>query len=228
MKLRGSRGCPTHCRGHICAAIAALTLGLGLALTDISPAVAQQPSSETLVQDLRKGGYVIVVRHMNTDPTQADTDTSHLENCTAQRQLTQAGRDDAAAFGAALRRLNIPVGQVMASAYCRALESARLAGFDKIAPSLDVAEPQNVPPVEGQRRAAVLRKLVSTPPAAGTDTVIITHRPNILDAFGKDFFDVGEGEVVIFEPTAGTPGYRVLARVAKPDMWTQWAQALAR
>jgi hypothetical protein len=74
----------------------------------------------------------------------------------------------------------------------------------------------------------MLRKLVSTPPAAGTDTVIITHRPNILDAFGKDFFDVGEGEVVIFEPTAGTPGYRVLARVAKPDMWTQWAQTLAR
>ena len=88
MKLRESRGRFTH-------SIAALTLGLGLALTDISPAVAQQPSSETLVQDLRKGGYVIVVRHMNTDPNQADTDTSHLENCTAQRQLTQAGRDDA-------------------------------------------------------------------------------------------------------------------------------------
>ena len=116
----------------------------------------------------------------------------------------------------------------MASAYCRALESARLAGFDRIAASLEISEPQNVPPVEGQRRAAMLRKLVSAPPAAGTDTVIITHRPNILDAFGKDFFDVGEGEVLIFEPTAGTPGYRVLARVAKPDMWTQWAQTLAQ
>jgi len=55
MKLRGSRGCPTHCRGYW-AAIAAFTLGLGLALTDTSPAIAQQPSSETLVQDLRKGG----------------------------------------------------------------------------------------------------------------------------------------------------------------------------
>jgi hypothetical protein len=115
----------------------------------------------------------------------------------------------------------------MASAYCRALESARPAGFDRIAPSLDVSEPQNVPSVEGQRRAE-LRKLVSTPPAAGTDTVIITHRPNILDAFAKDFSDVGEGEVLIFEPTAGTPGYRVLARVAKPGMWTQWAQTLAQ
>jgi hypothetical protein len=170
MKLRASRSCPTHCRGHICAAIAAFALGLGLALTDASPAIAEQPSPETLVQDLRKGGHVIVVRHMNTDPTQADTDTSHLENCAAQRQLTQAGRDDAAAFGAALRRLKIPVGQVVASAYCRALESTQLAGFDRIAPSLDVSELQNVPPVEGQRRAAMLRKLVSTPPAAGTDT----------------------------------------------------------
>src|SRR5215831_21333372 len=83
MKLRGSRGCPTHCRGHLCAAIAAFTLVLGLPLTITRPAIAQQPSSETLVQDLRKGGYVIVVRHMNTDATQADTDTSHLENCTA-------------------------------------------------------------------------------------------------------------------------------------------------
>jgi hypothetical protein len=81
---------------------------------------------------------------------------------------------------------------------------------------------------QGQRRAAALRKLVSTPPAAATDTVIISHRPNILDAFGKDFFDVGEGEALIFEPTPGTLAYRLVARVAKPETWTQWAQALAR
>jgi hypothetical protein len=51
-----------------------------------------------------------------------------------------------------------------------------------------------VSPKENSRRAQTVRQLASAPPPAGTHSVIVTHKPNIIDAFGKDWFDVKEGE----------------------------------
>jgi hypothetical protein len=34
-------------------------------------------------------------------------------------------------------------------------------------------------------RAQVLRKIAATVPPAGSNVIVVTHRPNILDAFGK-------------------------------------------
>jgi hypothetical protein len=41
---------------------------------------------------------------------------------------------------------------------------------------------------------------------------VVTHKPNILDAFGKDWFEVKEGEASIFKP-AGGGKYALIARV---------------
>ena len=49
-------------------------------------------------------------------------------------------------------------------------------------------------PNENNRRTQALRVLVATAPDAGTNTLIVTHEPNILDAFGKDWFEIKEGE----------------------------------
>ena len=37
-------------------------------------------------------------------------------------------------------------------------------------------------------------------PEAGENTLIVTHKPNIIDAFGKDWFEVKEGEASVFKP----------------------------
>ena len=68
-----------------------------------------------------------------------------------------------------------------------------------------------VTPIENNRRAQALRKLAATVPPAGTNIVVITHKPNILDAFGKDWFDVREGEASVFQPGGG--GYKLIVRV---------------
>jgi hypothetical protein len=67
-----------------------------------------------------------------------------------------------------------------------------------------------------------LRKLAGTVPPAGGNVVIITHKPNILDAFGKDWFEVKEGEASIFKPDGGAA--KLLARV-QMDEWSRLAQA---
>jgi hypothetical protein len=59
-------------------------------------------------------------------------------------------------------------------------------------------------------------------PPAGTNTVVVTHKPNILDAFGKDFFDVRESEALVFQPSGD--GYKLIVRVPSDD-WSKLAQA---
>jgi hypothetical protein len=126
-------------------------------------------------------------------------------------------------MGAALRKLGIPVAEVHASAFSRAVETGRLLGFGEVKSSLDFAEGGLVvTPVENNRRAQALRKITATVPADGSNVIIVTHKPNILDAFGKDWFDVREGEASIFKPDE-TGGYKLIARV-RADEWSKLAQ----
>jgi hypothetical protein len=62
--------------------------------------------------------------------------------------------------------------------------------------------------------------MIGTAPKPGTNTILITHKPNIVDALGKDWFDVKEGEASIFRPQNGS--YKLLARV-QMDEWSRIA-----
>ena len=184
----------------------------------------QSPLAQTeLINALRGGGYVIVFRHGATPPDQADTDPLHLENIDKQRQLNEAGRAQARSIGEAMRKLKIPVGAVYTSMFNRAVETGKLLGLGEVKPTIDFAEGGLVvTAIENNRRAQALRKLIATPPASGTNIVVVTHKPNILDAFGKDWFEVKEGEASIFKPD-GAGGYQLIARLQADD-WNKLAQ----
>ena len=49
------------------------------------------------------------------------------EDCASQRNLTDKGRGEARAIGEHVKRLGIPIGTVLASPFCRTMETARLA-----------------------------------------------------------------------------------------------------
>jgi phosphohistidine phosphatase SixA len=181
------------------------------------------PSQVEWISALRNGGHVIVMRHGATHTDQADTDPLHLENVDKQRQLNDEGRTLARSIGEATHKLKIPVGQVYTSMFNRAVETGKLLGFGEIEPSADFTEGGLVvTPIENNRRAQALRKLTATLPPAGTNVAIVTHKPNILDAFGKDWFEVKEGEASIFKPD-GNGGYKVIARL-QADEWSKLAQ----
>ena len=188
-------------------------------------AARAQPAGDdkALATTLRAGGHVIVVRHGATFPDQADTDPLHPENIAAQRNLNDSGKALAKAFGEALRQGGIPVGKVYTSNFNRAYETATLAGFTDIEKTADLTEGGLVvSPNENNRRADALRKLLATAPRAGTNTVLITHKPNIIDALGKDWFEVKEGEASVFRPENGK--YVLIARVQMAD-WPRIAAA---
>jgi phosphohistidine phosphatase SixA len=170
---------------------------------------------------LRAGGHVIVIRHGATYQDQADTDPLNLANIDKQRHLNDAGRAKAKEIGEAFRKLKIPVGQVVTSMYFRAIETGKLA-FGDATPTADVSEGgQVVTPIENNRRTAAMRKLAATAPPAGTNVVVVSHKPNILDAFGKDWFDIREAETSVFKPD-GSGGYKFVVRV-QADEWKKLA-----
>jgi phosphohistidine phosphatase SixA len=181
------------------------------------------PDDKALAAALRAGGHVIVVRHGATFPDQADTDPLHPDNIAAQRNLNDSGKALAKAFGEALRQGAVPVGKVYTSLFNRAYETATVAGFTDIEKTADLTEGGLVvSPNENNRRAEALRKLLAIAPKAGTNTVLITHKPNIIDALGKDWFEVKEGEASIFRPENGKAV--LVARVQMAD-WPRIAAA---
>jgi phosphohistidine phosphatase SixA len=197
---------------------------MSAALAVTAAHASDAPTDRQLVQALQAGGLVIVFRHGATFPDQADTDPLNFDNIAAQRALNDKGKALAKAFGEAFRQVGVPVGQVYTSKYNRAYETAVLAGFENIEKTSDVTEGGlAVSPNENARRAEAFRKLVSTPPKAGTDSLIVSQRPNIVDALGKDWFDVKEGEASIFRPENG--GYKLVAKV-QMDEWARVAAAV--
>jgi phosphohistidine phosphatase SixA len=176
-----------------------------------------------LVQSLRAGGHVIVVRHGATFSNQADTDPFNFENVAKQRNLNDKGKELAKRFGDAIRQVGIPVGEVYTSKFNRAYETAVIAGFNDIEKTDDLTEGGLVvTPDENSRRAGAFRKLLSQAPDDGKNNFLITHKPNIVDALGKDWFDVKEGEASIFKPGHGK--YLLVARVQMED-WPKLAAA---
>ncbi|OLE56722.1 MAG: hypothetical protein AUI36_15365 [Cyanobacteria bacterium 13_1_40CM_2_61_4] len=127
-------------------------------------------------------------------------------------------------MGEALRALKIPVGKVIASKFYRAQEAAKLLDVGEVTASVDVTEGGLVvSPRENQRRAKALRELLSTPTAEGKNTIIVSHKPNLQDAAGKEFGDLAESEVVVFWPL-GEGKFKTVARVVPSSKWTEWAK----
>ena len=99
-----------------------LAVATGLVLTLTGPLSTQSQGQEVtsrdqkqLVESLRSGGYVIVVRHGATFSDQADTDPFNFDNLAKQRNLNEKGKELAKAFGDAIRQVGIPAGEVYTS-----------------------------------------------------------------------------------------------------------------
>jgi len=184
---------------------------------------AMAPLSATaLVTQLRHGGYVIVMRHPSSPLAPPDAESADPQNPQRERQLDATGRDTARAMGNAIRALMIPIGEVLSSPAYRARQAAELAGFAAATqtPQLDEGS-QGMQANADASRAAWLREAVSRAPRAGTNTLLITHMPNLTAAFGDAAAHVAAGEALIFRPSgAGNAG--LVARLPIEE-WPQLA-----
>ena len=206
--------------------ITALVASVGLFTTFVMAAPAARADDKDIAQALRAGGLVLVVRHGATFPDKADTDPLNFDNIAAQRNLNDKGKALAKAFGDAVRQAGIPIGKVYTSKYNRAYETAVIAGFQNVEKIVDLTEGGLiVTPNENNRRSEAFRKMLTVAPTDHTNTVLVTHQPNIVAALGKDWFDVKEGETSVFRPTDG--GYKLVARM-EMDEWPRIATVASK
>jgi hypothetical protein len=197
-------------------AFAALLGAAGAATAQMAAAAAVPGAAATLggkelLAALRGGGFILYFRHTATDFGENDTQMAGYEECSRQRNLTDAGRADARAIGAALRDLGIPVARVLASPYCRTLETGGLI-FGRAEASLAV---RGGPADNAGDRYAELRALLSTPLPRGTNLAIASHGNPYRAVVGGPY--LAEGEAAIIAPR-GNDGFQVVARVTK-DEW---------
>ena len=195
--------------------IALLSATVGMILL-AGAARAQTLSGEALVKALRQGGYVIVMRHTSSPREAPAKQAANPDNVKVERQLDEVGRTTATAMGKALRDLKIPIGEVLASPTYRALETVRYAqlGNPRTYPELG----DNGPSMQGgtEAQAAWLRSRVTQFPS-GSNTILVTHLPNIAGAFPQSASGLDDGESLVFGPD-GKGGATLVARI-KIEAW---------
>lgn len=174
-------------------------------------------SGRGLVDALRQGGYVLVMRHASAPAALPTAATAHAGNARLERQLSEAGTRGATEMGRAVRALGVPIGRVWSSPTFRARQTAvALAlGTADVVESLGEGDASMQDPTPGLVRALVAH--ASEAPARGTNTVLITHSPNVGGAFPDQKPGLAEGEVVVTRPD-GRGGTAVVGRI-KIDEW---------
>lgn len=169
-----------------------------------------------LISRLRKGGYILYIRHGNTDNSNSDNfPFVDLNDCSTQRLLSDQGRKLMKQVGQSIRNAKLPIGEIFVSPMCRTKESAQLAFGDKFTVSELLIVSANMTSSEKKPLTDELKKLLSKPVARGTNRVILSHAPNLADLIG--LFVKPEGSVIVFEHDDSS-GYKYIASIP-PSLW---------
>jgi phosphohistidine phosphatase SixA len=166
------------------------------------PAAASGQLTSDLLHQLRSGGYVLVMRHAITDRSRMDRSPVDFADRSTQRNLSEAGIEQAKTIGRDIEALRIPLGAIHASAYARATETADLA-FGRV--QIDSA-------LHLTRREAELRRLLTERPEPGSNRLLVTHNWMIARVLPYEPGQIAEGEVVVIQPT-GEGEFRIVARI---------------
>jgi broad specificity phosphatase PhoE len=175
-----------------------------------------------LANALRRGGYVIVLRHAAADHAHPDSAHPSLAKCSTQEPLTTLGITQARQIGRAISALKLPIRQVLYSPFCRTRTTARLA-FGKVGQPSRALISSGYPGVNHARQAAQVRALLNTRPQPGTDTGLVTHANTLRNA---KMPVPAEGGAVIYKPR---PGHQpLMVAELSPTQWTGLAKASPR
>ncbi|MEQ1519037.1 MAG: hypothetical protein ABL931_21365, partial [Usitatibacteraceae bacterium] len=183
-----------------------------------------------LLSALRGGGFNLYLRHalanVGQDGNLIQTPI-WWEDCTIQRNLAEAGHEQARKVGESIRALKIPIGEVLTAQFCRTRETGHDLGLGPI----EVTEDLNHQ--IGQRfgfdaNAARFKQLAETP-ARGTNRLLISHTHGSPRTEERILGSVQEAEIVVFQPDH-KGGSEPIARIplAEWDALTKLESAAAK
>jgi phosphohistidine phosphatase SixA len=190
-----------------------------LALALLAAASQARAADADLIAALKSGGYVIVMRHAHSPMTLPAKGEADPQNTTGERQLDAEGKAQAEALGKGIKAHGVPIGPVYSSPTYRALLTLRLMGLPGATPQAELGEggASMSAAASGPAGAAWLKAKVAEAPPRGSNTLLVTHVPNLTNAFGDQAKGVGDAEAMVFRPD-GRGGTELAGRI-KPEAW---------
>lgn len=179
-------------------------IGILACLTVSLPVAAE---TEALLNAMREGGVVLLIRHSDTESGIGDPPGFSLRDCATQRNLSASGREQSRRIGDKLRAAGVKVSEVRSSEWCRCLDTAKLAfgGEHEVKPwpVLNSLFADSAGRAEQVRAALAEAALLP----AGANLAWVTHQFNINAFTGAH---TSMGEVVVARPREG--GLEVLGK----------------
>jgi phosphohistidine phosphatase SixA len=186
------------------------SISLAVLCVTLSTLAQTAPAADELALwvELRKGGYVLLIRHADA-PGTFDPSGFQIGVCSTQRNLSEEGRAQSRRLGELIRSKNISVDQVFSSEWCRCIDTATLAfGADKVQTWPAISSPRGADAKQQQANLAAVRQRISRA-SLKTNMVLVTHMFNIQDITGGG---AAQGEIVVLR--AQDKQLRVVGRIA--------------
>ena len=161
---------------------------------------------------LAQGGHVAVIRHGNAPPgSGGDPPGFKIDDCATQRNLDDVGREQARALGEAFRAHGVRVDRVVASPWCRTVDTARLMAVGEVETSWALVPDTG----SSSTRFTMLKELVAGWRGPGT-LVLVTHALTVRPLTGGQM--PGQAETFVIKPAGDSPrGGIVVGRITPPD-----------
>jgi len=207
--------------GMACA-VALLAANAARAPKKITPAVPNAAAAgaiptgadSALVDELKKGGYVLYFRHALTNWNERDQTEGDFSVRANQRNLSEAGQREASVIGQSIKVLEIPIEKVLASPMWRCRDTAEIA--------FGACDTTGLLFWKGPTFREARIKMLSTPPAKGKNLVIVGHQDQLIPIIpGLKRDQLAEGDALVIRPL-GRGKYKVVRQVT-PYEWAQLA-----
>jgi len=153
--------------------------------------VAAWAAGSDLSQLVGKAEHVILIRHARA-PGTGDPPNFRVGDCSTQRNLSKAGRDQAVRIGARLRAAGLAGTTVYSSQWCRCLETARNLAVGPVVELPALNSFFQSPELE-QKHTRPLRAWIASADLS-RPVVLVTHQVNITALTG---IFPAEGEILI-------------------------------
>lgn len=174
-----------------------------------------------VLKPLQKGGYALVFRHAAADvgsDMPNSTTPEWWKSCDSKlaRQLNDQGKKDATEIGKALRNLQIPVGRMFASEYCRCYTTADLMGF-----SLPTQQSKDLTyyVYDEPNRYTNTMKLAAAQPIDAQNSVLVIHAGFSVMPTPAPLNSLAWGDAAVFKLAPGQSANYVAT--IKVKEWTE-------